>query len=81
MAGTPPVATLITVRRVTDSAQTLPYGSWPTPITSELVVRAAARLGEVVVDGDDVWWAEGRPSEGGRTVLAVGTLTARRAAS
>ena len=25
----------------------LPYGSWPTPITSELVVRAAARLGEV----------------------------------
>ena len=46
-----------------------PTGSWPTPITSELVVRAAARLGEVVVDGDDVWWAEGRPSEGGRTVL------------
>ncbi|WP_299959565.1 prolyl oligopeptidase family serine peptidase [uncultured Modestobacter sp.] len=49
--------------------QTLPHGSWPTPITSEVVVRAAARLGEVVVDGDDVWWAEGRPSEGGRTVL------------
>jgi dipeptidyl aminopeptidase/acylaminoacyl peptidase len=54
---------------VTDSSTPLPYGSWPTPITSELVVRAAARLGEVVVDGDDVWWAEGRPSEGGRTVL------------
>ncbi|WP_138760688.1 S9 family peptidase [Modestobacter altitudinis] len=51
------------------TTQTLPYGSWPTPITSELVVRAAARLGEVVVDGDDVWWAEGRPSEGGRTAL------------
>jgi dipeptidyl aminopeptidase/acylaminoacyl peptidase len=64
---------------VTDSPQALPYGSWPTPITSELVVRAAARLGEVVVDGDDVWWAEGRPSEGGRTVLvrrsADGTTT------
>ena len=54
---------------MSDSAQTIPYGSWPTPITSELVVRAAARLGEVVVDGADVWWAEGRPSEGGRTVL------------
>ncbi|WP_222195489.1 S9 family peptidase [Modestobacter italicus] len=51
------------------SPRILPSGSWPTPITSELVVRAAARLGEVVVDGDDVWWAEGRPSEGGRTVL------------
>ncbi len=47
----------------------LPHGSWPTPITSELVVRAAARLGEVGGDGDDVWWAEGRPSEGGRTAL------------
>jgi dipeptidyl aminopeptidase/acylaminoacyl peptidase len=64
---------------VTDAHRTLPYGSWPTPITSELVVRAAARLGEVVVDGTDVWWAESRPSEGGRTVLvrrsADGTTT------
>src|SRR3954469_24527274 len=47
----------------------LPYGSWPTPITSELVVRAAARLGEVAVDGDDVWWSESRPTEGGRSVI------------
>ncbi|MCZ2826839.1 MULTISPECIES: S9 family peptidase [unclassified Modestobacter] len=58
---------------MTAPEQTLPHGSWPTPITSELVVRAAARLGEVVVDGSgddaDVWWAEGRPSEGGRTAL------------
>jgi dipeptidyl aminopeptidase/acylaminoacyl peptidase len=43
------------------------YGSWPTPITSELVVRAAALLGAVVVDGDRVWWSELRPEEGGRT--------------
>jgi dipeptidyl aminopeptidase/acylaminoacyl peptidase len=46
-----------------------PYGSWPTPITSELVVRTAARLGDVAVDGDDVWWSEARPEEGGRTQL------------
>ncbi|MGY1635946.1 prolyl oligopeptidase family serine peptidase [Geodermatophilus sp. SYSU D00742] len=46
-----------------------PYGSWPTPITSELVVRAAARLGEVAVDGDAVWWSESRPGEGGRSAL------------
>jgi dipeptidyl aminopeptidase/acylaminoacyl peptidase len=44
-------------------------GSWPTPVTSELVVRAAARLGEVVVDRDDVWWSESRPTEGGRSVI------------
>jgi dipeptidyl aminopeptidase/acylaminoacyl peptidase len=46
-----------------------PYGSWQTPITSELVVRAAASLGAVVVDGDSVWWSELRPEEGGRTQI------------
>jgi dipeptidyl aminopeptidase/acylaminoacyl peptidase len=46
-----------------------PCGSWATPITSELVVRAAAGLGGVAVDGDDVWWSEQRPEEGGRTQL------------
>jgi dipeptidyl aminopeptidase/acylaminoacyl peptidase len=34
-----------------------------------VVVAGAAGLGEVVVDGDDVWWAESRPDEGGRTVV------------
>jgi dipeptidyl aminopeptidase/acylaminoacyl peptidase len=47
----------------------LPYGSWPTPITSELVVRSAVGLGGIAIDGDTMWWAEQRPNEGGRTVL------------
>jgi dipeptidyl aminopeptidase/acylaminoacyl peptidase len=47
----------------------LPHGSWPTPITSELVVRAAAYLGEIVIDGEDVYWSELRPTEGGRVVI------------
>jgi len=46
-----------------------PYGSWPTPITSELVVRAAAGLGAVALDGDTVTWSEQRPEEGGRTQI------------
>ena len=45
------------------------YGSWPTPITSEVVVAAAVSLGGVAVDGDSLWWAESRPADGGRTVL------------
>jgi dipeptidyl aminopeptidase/acylaminoacyl peptidase len=45
------------------------YGSWATPVTSELVVRAAAGLGAVALDGDDVWWSELRPAEAGRTQL------------
>lgn len=49
---------------------TAPHGSWPTPFTSELVVAAAVRLGEVHVDRDGtVYWAEGRPAEGGRTQI------------
>lgn len=51
------------------SRRVLPYGSWPTPVTSELVVRKAIRLSEVRVDDEDVIWSEGRPQEGGRTTL------------
>ncbi len=46
-----------------------PYGSWSTPVTSELIVRAAAGLGGVTVHGDTVTWSEQRPEEGGRTQL------------
>ncbi len=46
------------------------YGSWPTPVTSELVVAAAVRLDEVRPDGDGgVLWGEGRAAEGGRIAL------------
>jgi dipeptidyl aminopeptidase/acylaminoacyl peptidase len=48
---------------------TLPYGSWPSPITSDLLVERVVRLGEVWVDGDDVYWNEGRPAEEGRQVV------------
>ena len=64
---------------------TLPHGSWPTPITSELVVRAARAPGDVAFDGADVWWSESRPEEGGRNAVlrrsADGTVDrgARRA--
>jgi dipeptidyl aminopeptidase/acylaminoacyl peptidase len=57
----------------------LPFGSWPTPITSRVVVAKAVGLAEVAVDGGDVIWSESRPAEGGRTALvrrsADGTST------
>jgi dipeptidyl aminopeptidase/acylaminoacyl peptidase len=52
-----------------DEHQVLPHGSWPTPITSEVVVRSARVPSGVAVDGADVWWSENRPEEGGRTAL------------
>ncbi|MBW0109995.1 S9 family peptidase [Pseudonocardia sp. KRD-182] len=48
---------------------TAPFGSWPTPITSELVVAAAVSLSEVRVDGAEVYWSEARPADEGRTQL------------
>jgi dipeptidyl aminopeptidase/acylaminoacyl peptidase len=46
-----------------------PYGSWKSPITSDLIVQGTIRLGEIRLDGDDIYWSEGRPLEGGRSVV------------
>ena len=47
----------------------LPYGSWPSPITIEMAVSSSLSLREVRLDGDDVYWTESRPDEGGRQVI------------
>src|SRR2546423_11378640 len=46
-----------------------PYGSWKSPITSELIVSGTIGLGEVALDGDDIYWIESRPAEEGRSVI------------
>ncbi len=46
-----------------------PYGSWQSPITSDLIVAGSISLGSVIWDGDDIYWMEGRPAEAGRNVL------------
>ena len=50
-------------------ASVAPFGTWTSPITPQDVAAAALRLGSVVVDGDDIYWIEGRPAEGGRSVI------------
>ncbi|HRW29629.1 MAG TPA: prolyl oligopeptidase family serine peptidase [Emcibacteraceae bacterium] len=45
------------------------YGSWASPITAELTTRNAVSLRSVRFDGDDIYWIEGRPDEGGRRVI------------
>lgn len=47
----------------------VPYGEWPSPITSDLIVSDSIRLGSALLDGDHIYWLEGRPSEGGRNVI------------
>jgi dipeptidyl aminopeptidase/acylaminoacyl peptidase len=46
-----------------------PYGSWKSPITSDLIVRGAVGVGQPQLDGEDVYWLESRPQEGGRSVI------------
>jgi dipeptidyl aminopeptidase/acylaminoacyl peptidase len=47
----------------------LPYGSWPSPITADLIVEQSVSISEVAVGTDDVWWAELRPQEAGRVAI------------
>ncbi len=54
---------------VMTTPRTLPYGSWPSPITPELVVAGSRGLSEPMLDGPDVLLLEGRPDEGGRVTL------------
>ena len=55
------------------------YGSWKSPITADMIATQTLSLGEVAVDGDDVYWLEVRPSERGRHAIVRrsvdGTLT------
>jgi len=43
-----------------------PYGSWESPINTEMVTAEAVRLSSIMLDGEDVYWLEMRPQEGGR---------------
>lgn len=53
--------------------ETAPYGSWKSPITSDLIVAGSVRLGEIQIDGHAIYWLEGRPSENGRSALVKWT--------
>ncbi len=46
-----------------------PYGSWKSPITSDLIVSGTIGLSHPTLEGDDIYWIESRPSEGGRNVI------------
>jgi dipeptidyl aminopeptidase/acylaminoacyl peptidase len=46
-----------------------PYGSWKSPITSDLIVSGSVGLSQPTLDGDDIYWVEMRPRESGRNVI------------
>ena len=52
-----------------DDRPVLPYGSWPSPLRVDDLLADVVRLSEPWLDGDEIYWIEGRPSESGRNVL------------
>jgi len=54
-----------------------PYGSWRSPISSDVIVRGVVGLAEVTIDGGDIYWLESRPGEGGRNVIVLLTPEGR----
>ncbi len=49
--------------------QTRAYGTWESPISAADTVGGVVDFGQIAIDGDRLYWLEGRPSEGGRQVL------------
>jgi dipeptidyl aminopeptidase/acylaminoacyl peptidase len=52
-----------------NNKQASPYGSWKSPITSDLIISGTIGLSDVALDGPDTYWIESRPSEKGRNCI------------
>lgn len=46
-----------------------PHGTWRSPLPAALVAEQGLRLSSVAIDGADIYWVEGRSTEGGRNVI------------
>jgi len=46
-----------------------PYGSWRSPITSDMVASGLVDLGQIEIEDKDIYWCEMRPSDKGRYVI------------
>ena len=55
-----------------------PYGSWASPIRLDDIVGEVIGIGEPSIDGDDTYWLEGRPAEGGRRILVRSGIDGNR---
>ena len=49
--------------------KTARYGSWSSPVTAARLAQGQIRLSEVRASGERLFWLEGRPAEGGRSVV------------
>ena len=50
-----------------------PYGSWKSPITTDLMLSERVAIGQIALDGQNTYWIEVRIAEGGRSVIVQQT--------
>ena len=43
-----------------------PFGTWTSPVTAQVVASSALRLGGVIVEADDVYFAKTQTAKSGR---------------
>lgn len=46
-----------------------PYGSWKSPVTSDMIADESVQIEQIVVDGSMIYWSERRAKEAGRSVV------------
>jgi hypothetical protein len=51
--------------------RTAPYGSWPSPISAELITAGVPGLSTLTGNVEALVWLESRPEEGGRSTLIM----------
>ena len=52
-----------------NSPKVAPFGSWKSPISSDLIVSRTIGIGSIVVSHDNIFWLEKRPQEQGRNLI------------
>jgi dipeptidyl aminopeptidase/acylaminoacyl peptidase len=46
-----------------------PYGSWKSPLGAEKIASKSLGLGQIAVEGEEIYWSENRAAEEGRMVI------------
>lgn len=46
-----------------------PYGTWPSPFSPAAVAASSPRVDGAAFVGDEIWWGESVPAEGGRVTV------------
>ncbi len=49
--------------------QVAPFGSWKSPVTSDLIVSQTIGIDSIAINNDSVYWLEKRPQEQGRNLI------------